>query len=85
MASLTVPFHHPIKGETAFQKKSLQAALVDLKLEGITLSDDLMSDFALIDAGKITHKETIERAVARAKKVDKEKQKAKLHVLDSFK
>lgn len=42
-------------------------ALVNLSLEGITLSSALLADMQLLDSGKISQKEFLERAITRAK------------------
>lgn len=42
-------------------------ALTDLALEGIYPSDDLRIDMSLLDAGKLSKEEFLQRAIKRAK------------------
>lgn len=47
--------------------KKMQLTLASLRLEGIELPSDALNDLHLFDAGKISKKELLERAIARAK------------------
>jgi hypothetical protein len=47
----------------------MQQALASLRLEGVSLSSEVMVDIQLFDAGKITKEELLKRAVLRAKKI----------------
>ena len=46
--------------------KKMQLTLASLRLKGVELASDALSDLHLFDAGKISKKELSERAIARA-------------------
>ena len=55
----------PIKMDSLSEDS--KRALVNLSLEGIIPSSVLLADMQLLDSGKISQKEFLERAVTRAK------------------
>lgn len=55
------------KSKTGSLSEDSKRALTHLNLEDITPSPELLADMHLLDAGKITKKEFIGRALARAK------------------
>lgn len=46
---------------------NVKEVLANLALEGIKPSPELSEDIKLLDAGKLTHEQFLERAIARAK------------------
>lgn len=55
------------KSKTKSPSDDSKRALTHLGLEGITPTSELLADMHLLDVGKITEKEFIERAVSRDK------------------
>ncbi len=59
-----------LQSNIAHKKKGLSSqserAVAHLKLEGITPSSALLKDMELLDAGKISHDEFVQRGIARA-------------------